>query len=210
MSMSLEQLTACLYPSLPLPGQAAREALMPSYRRGQPHGAERMHWREAAVLILLYEYEDDFHFPLILRTQGYGVHAGQISLPGGAVEAGESLSACALRECREELGATLDGLRMLRELSPLEVYPSGFIVHPFVACIGARPFFNPEPAEVAGYFEPGLAELLDPYAARVDSAVLDGRTWSVPYYALGGQRVWGATAMILAEFKALVSETYRS
>jgi 8-oxo-dGTP pyrophosphatase MutT (NUDIX family) len=208
--MSLERLTACLNPSLPLPGREARDALMPSYRRGGQHGAERMQWREAAVLILLYEFEDDFHFPLILRTQGYGVHAGQVALPGGAVEAGESLSSCALRECGEELGARLDGLRILRELSPLEVHPSGFIVHPFVAHVGERPFFNPEPAEVAGYFEPGLAELLDPCAAREDSAVLDGRTWAVPYYALGGQRVWGATAMILAEFKALISGTYRS
>ncbi len=208
--MSIKKLAACLEPGLPLPGQEAREALMPGYRRGQPQSAGRMNWRKAAVLILLYEFDGDLHFPLILRTQGYGVHAGQVGLPGGALEAGESLAACALRECREELGVSLDGLRILRELSPLEVAPSGFIVHPFVAHIGERPFFTPEPAEVAGFFEPGLRELLAPEAIRQDSAVLDGETWRVPYFALGGQRVWGATAMILAELKALVADAYDS
>lgn len=209
MSLSLERLVASLDPSLPLPGQAAREAMTPGYRRGRSHGAVRMNWREAAVLILLYEFEGDFHFPLILRTQGYGVHAGQVGLPGGALEAGESLAACALRECKEELGVSIDGLKLLRELSPLEVAPSGFIVHPFVAYVSGRPFFKPEPAEVAGFFEPGLPELIAPEAMRQDSAVLDGEAWLVPYFALGGQRVWGATAMILAELKALIAPAYR-
>jgi len=207
--LSLERLVACLDPSLPLPGQAAREAMTPGYRRGRSHGAGRMNWREAAVLILLYEYDGDFHFPLILRTQGYGVHAGQVGLPGGALEAGESLAACALRECGEELGASLDGLRLLRELSPLEVASSSFFVHPSVAYVGGRPFFKPEPAEVAGFIEPGLRELIAPEAMLQDSAVLDGEAWIVPYFALGGQRVWGATAMILSELKALIADAYR-
>jgi 8-oxo-dGTP pyrophosphatase MutT (NUDIX family) len=161
------------------------------------------------VLILLYEAGGELRFPLILRTQGYGVHAGQVGLPGGALEAGESHAECSLRECREELGAPLEGLRILRELSLLEVAPSGFFVHPFVAYLGERPVFKPEPAEVAAYFEPSLRELLDPAAAREGSAVVDGKAWPVPYYDLCGQRVWGATAMILAELKALISDAYR-
>lgn len=161
-------------------------------------------WREAAVLLLLYETDGGVRFPLMLRPSGDGVHSGQVSLPGGSREAGESLQDCALRETAEELGVDISTVRVVRALSPLEVPPSRFTVHPFVGIVGRRPAFRPEPAEVAAVFEPALDDVLAAASHQEDQAEFRGSLWRVPYYRLADQRVWGATAMILAELEALL------
>ncbi len=161
-------------------------------------------WREAAVLVLLYEADGGVRFPLMLRPSGDGVHSGQVSLPGGSREAGESLESCALRETAEELGVDSSTVRVVRPLSPLEVPPSRFTVHPFVGIVSGWPAFKPEPAEVAAVFEPSLDDVLAAVSHQEDQAEFRGSLWRVPYYRLAGQRVWGATAMILAELEVLL------
>lgn len=203
-----------------LPGSVAQEAMAPEYRRGDcvdppeesliaPRGADPARfvgpWREAAVLILFYEREGLIRFPLMLRPDGLGAHAGQVSLPGGSREPGESLEACALREAAEELGVDPGAVRTIRALSPLRVPPSRFVVQPYVGMAAGRPNFRPSPDEVAALLEPSLAELLDPANALVGESVYGGRCWKVPYYLLAGQRVWGATAMILSELRAMIA-----
>lgn len=161
-------------------------------------------WREAAVLVLLYEVDGAVRFPLMLRPSGGGVHASQVSLPGGSRESGESLQDCALRETAEELGVEPGSVRVLGALTPLEVPPSRFTVHPFVGVVSARPVFRPAPEEVAALFEPSLDDVLSAGTHEEDQAEFRGSLWRVPFYRLAGQRVWGATAMILAELEALL------
>ncbi|MCK7514792.1 MAG: CoA pyrophosphatase [Desulfobacterales bacterium] len=146
--------------------------MIPEYRRGPAPDPDPSGWREASVLILLYPADGQALFPLIQRTTGTGVHAGQVSLPGGAREKGESSWACALRETSEELGLDTADVRMVRELSPLRVPPSRFLVRPFVGALGARPRFHPAPAEVEQWFETSLDELLSPRPGKKTS-------WSV-------------------------------
>lgn len=178
--------------------------MVPGYRRDAVVGTAAEPWREAAVLILLYTAGDTVLFPIMLRPNGEGVHAGQVSLPGGAREGSESLEACALRETYEELGVDPARISVIRALSPLHVPPSRFVVYPFVGVTNKRPDFSPSVGEVAELFEPSLQELLDPASVREVTMTRDGRDWLVPYYLLAGQRVWGATAMVLAELVVML------
>lgn len=189
----------------PLPGELAQRAMAPGYLAGlggpeQPGSARR----EASVLVLLYFSGGEPRFPLIRRVESGGPHGGQISLPGGGREPGESPGEAALRETEEELGADPSSIRLLGALSELWLPSSRFQVSPFVGFRAERPAFRPSPAEVAGILEPGLSELLDPSRRRSGLREIGGRRWELPYYLLAGGEVWGATARILAELEALL------
>ncbi|MFH2114763.1 MAG: CoA pyrophosphatase [Spirochaetota bacterium] len=206
-SMTLARSVQLISGKRPLPGDEARAIMLPEYRRNaalhpKSGGAT---WREAAVLILFYDDRDQARFPLILRVDGPGVHAGQVSLPGGAREPGESPQACAVREASEETGVEAGSIQIIRELSPLQVPPSRFTVQPFVGMINQHPSFKPAPDEVAAIMAPSIDELLDPGNRTEEMLTIRGKEWRVPCYRLAGHRVWGATAMILAELAALLA-----
>src|SRR5258708_20970256 len=78
--------------------------------------------RLAAVLVLLYPLDSVLHFPLMRRAEYEGVHSGQISLPGGKREDGETFEQTALRETREEFGVSAP-VEILGALTPLYVPP---------------------------------------------------------------------------------------
>jgi hypothetical protein len=74
-----------------------------------------------------------------------------------------------------------------------------------VAWIDQHPVFHPDPSEVQYVIEVSLRQLLDPEA--LDSEILyhRGRPMKTPFYRVGREKVWGATAMILSEFLQLAS-----
>jgi 8-oxo-dGTP pyrophosphatase MutT (NUDIX family) len=145
------------------------------------------------------------HLVLTVRTSDLNYHSGQISLPGGGWEAGDaSLQETALREAHEEIGITTDGLEILGALTPLYIPPSRNVIHPFVAYMPQRPTFDPDPREVAELLEVPLHLLLDPATQREEDWIWRGAPLHVPFYAVGGHKVWGATAIVLAEFLALL------
>lgn len=204
--MNLEEAVSVIERAVVLPGERAQRLMMPAYRR-EPEPVElRDGWREASVLVLLYPKDGACAFPLMQRTGGTGVHAGQVSLPGGAREGREALAECALRETYEELGVDARSVRVIKELTPLHVPPSRYVVFPFVGIVPEKPSFVPSPAEVEELLETSIDSLLDPGSVEQYEAERDGRTWSIPFYRLAGRRVWGATAMILSELARLLRE----
>jgi 8-oxo-dGTP pyrophosphatase MutT (NUDIX family) len=160
--------------------------------------------RDGAGLVLLYPVREDgdHDHPSVLltvRRDDLPNHAGQVSLPGGERESGESLAEAALREAEEEVRLDRSGVRVLGNLSPLHIPVSGFVLHPIVAHYGSRPSLRPDEHEVARVLEVPLRSLLDPSRARMERRHLGGTDYDVPYFAVGGEKVWGATAMVLAE-----------
>jgi 8-oxo-dGTP pyrophosphatase MutT (NUDIX family) len=191
----------------PLPGATIDSRFAPQPIRTQ-HRAAPSGAREAAVLLLLYPRDGEWHFPLMLRTgHAMDVHAGQVSLPGGALETGEATTDAAIREFHEELGDDGQAVRLLGALSPLYVQVSNFQVTPWVACVASRPRFSPNPVEVAALLEVSLAELLAPANFGSHERIRDGQRCIAPHFHLVAHQVWGATCMILGEFATILAES---
>src|SRR5687767_14552875 len=91
--------------------------------------------RIAAALLMLYPHDGGVAVPLTVRASGLTRHAGQISLPGGATDPGETLAQAALREASEEIGVDPSSVRVLGELTPVHVLVSGFTLHPVVGIV---------------------------------------------------------------------------
>ena len=126
----------------PLPGLAAQLKLAPEYRVESLRATPPDDARQAGVLILLYQRDDVWHFPLMKRVEDGLVHSGQISLPGGSQEPGESLRETALREACEEIGAACTDIDVLGQLSTIYIPPSNFLVTPTVGYVTQRPDFR--------------------------------------------------------------------
>ncbi|NDJ78079.1 MAG: CoA pyrophosphatase [Chloroflexi bacterium] len=157
--------------------------------------------RQAAVLVLLYPHQTQLSFVLIQRTQhDRDVHSGQISLPGGSQDAGETPVQTALREAHEELGVN-GGVQILGQLDPLYIPPSDFEVHPVVGYTSVRPHWIPAESEVVDVIECPLKWLLDDAHKVVEDWELRGFQLRVPWYNVDGHQVWGATAIILSELE---------
>jgi 8-oxo-dGTP pyrophosphatase MutT (NUDIX family) len=203
-NLTLEGMRAAL--QKPLPGIAAQIKLAPQLRIESLRATPPADARAAGVLILLYQQEGVWHFPLMKRTEDGLTHSGQISLPGGSQEAGESLQATALREACEEIGAACTAAEVLGQLSTLYIPPSNFLVTPTVGYVDQRPDFHCDPREVAELIEVPLSTLFDPQVVKREPWTLRGTTVEVPFYQIGPHKVWGATAMILSEFTLMLAE----
>jgi 8-oxo-dGTP pyrophosphatase MutT (NUDIX family) len=158
--------------------------------------------RQAAVLILLFPSPTGLAFVLTRRAEHpQDVHSGQISLPGGSQEAGETIQQTALRETHEELGINPTSIQLIGTLSTLYIPPSDFDVHPVVGYIAAPPQCVLDPIEIAEVIECPLDWLLDDTKKVVEDWDINGLQLRVPWYDIHGHRVWGATAIILSEFE---------
>ena len=188
-----------------LPGAAAQAHLAPSPRRKWPDGFREELIRHAAGLLLVFPTTANAaHILLTVRADTLGRHGGQVSLPGGVVDAGETFEQAALREAREEVGLSTDLVRVLGALTPLDIPVSGFRLHPIVGVSERRPQLTPDAREVARILEPAIDSLWAPSWVVRARRARDGVAMTVPGFHLEGVEIWGATAMVLAEFLSLL------
>lgn len=212
MNLSYEPLVTRLSTRLQqsLPGHEAHLTMAPRYpARRQALSVDGRDCREAGVLILLHSRNHTPEVVLTVRHEELPNHAGQVSFPGGQRERGEPLSTTALREAKEEVGLDPDSVHLLGALTPLYVPPSNFCVHPFVGVVSHDPSLSPTDREVDEVVHVSLSHLLTPATRMVKPWPLHGSEIDVPYYEVDGHFVWGATAMILAEFLELVRDVLR-
>ena len=216
-SAALEKIRAGLL--RPLPGLDAQLLMAPVPRIGwdplkYPDGA-----LDGAALLLVYPtfavatagkpHDETLHFALTVRGSGLRHHTGQVSLPGGRVDAGETIEAAAVREAQEEIGVDPQAVDVLGRLTPLHIPVSGFLLHPVVGFTAVRPAFQRAEWEVARIIEAPVSVLSDPAAIKREfrTRLVKGQSIDVdvPYFSIDGEKVWGATAMVLAEFCAILT-----
>ncbi len=163
--------------------------------------------RHSAVVFLVYPRLSDWHFLLLKRHDYKGVHSGQVGLPGGSLDEGETKIGAALREFQEETGHRLTESDLVSELSPLYIPPSNFIVHPYAAVIEEEPQWIFDEREVRRGIEEPLSNLLRNDNLEDSEVILSGGDMriKVKSFPFGGETVWGATAMILSECKQILS-----
>ena len=190
----------------PLPGKTAQYRMAPQMRLGDAESYEspRADARSGGVLALFYPEGDCLNLPLILRPTYIGVHSGQVGFPGGGFDPLDSdLTATALREAYEEIGVHPSEVTVLGHLTRLYVFAANYLVLPTVAWADYRPDFRPDPYEVAQLIETPLLDLLNESNRRSEPWDLRGSLSEVPFFAIQGHTIWGATAMMLSELLAL-------
>jgi len=190
----------------PRPGLAAQRRMAPRPRPGGYIPALDRQPKQGGVLILVYPCDGELCLVLTRRTETVANHKGQISFPGGAQEDDETLQQTALREASEELAVPPETLEVLGALTPLYIPPSNYCITPTVALAAARPTFRADPTEVVEVLEVPLRLLLDSQTVGEEEWEVRGIPARVPFYRVGLHKVWGATAMVLAEFLAMLDQ----
>ena len=191
-------------------GRAGRRVLRPmapELAYGRHHGPVPQGARRAAVLLLASRDQQGWFVPAILRPATMKAHAGQVSLPGGMIEPGETPIDTALREFQEELGAVPDNVQIVGQLSPAYVFISNFEVTPVVAVSPLPLLLQPNPYEVEEVVRLPINELVDPACRGCHLIRRHDLVFRAPHFAIAGRNVWGATSLILAEFAELIATT---
>jgi len=162
----------------------------------------------AAVNIVLYLKNNDWHFPLIVRSQNEkDRHSGQISLPGGKrEEMDRDFAETAVRETSEEIGLGKHYVRIIRELSPIYIPPSNFYVYPYISYTKKNPEFILQQSEAVEIIEFPITSFLNLPDSPEIMALPGAGGHEVPVINFNGYIIWGATAMILSEFSQLIKK----
>ncbi|GAA6205465.1 CoA pyrophosphatase [Thalassotalea sp. SU-HH00458] len=151
----------------------------------------------SAVLIALFEKNNQLHVVLTKRAKHLKHHPGQISFPGGKVEAFDKNHICtALREAHEEVGIEKDDCEILGQLHPFQTM-SGFSITPVVAMLKRSPFYTIDENEVAEIFHVPFHHFLSTtqhYTIEVINKTGQHPVHFMPYKSYN---IWGATAAIL-------------
>ena len=159
--------------------------------------------RRAAVLVPIIVGGEDARVVYTVRKDHLADHAGQISFPGGSIEARDSsLLETALREAEEEIDLSPELVEVVGELEEMYIPPSNFRVSPFVGLLppGAEMVLAPD--EVEEIFTVSLATLTANETFRKMLWRREGREYEVPVFAIEGRNIWGATAAMTAALLA--------
>ena len=181
--------------------------LAPQYAYGRHRGPAPKYSHGAAVLICMIPISgSEWSIPLTLRPAQMADHGGQVSLPGGRSDSGETVWTTACREFGEELGCATDSMQPIGELTPLYVFASRHLVTPVVAVSSIRPSFSPNPDEVAELIFLPLRDLLSGNAISIGTLKRGTVEFDAPGIHVGGHFVWGATAMVLGQLRNVIRE----
>lgn len=162
----------------------------------------------AAVLMPLFQAQEQWSLLFTRRTDSVDVHRGQVAFPGGRLEPGDQTPVqAALRESEEEIGLRPEDVTILGELNPL-ITVSQFVVTPVVGRIPWPYPLRPNHTEVARCFGVPVLWLADPANLEVQYRQPVNPGPSVPVYffkPFEGEVIWGVTARIIKSFLELLT-----
>tara|TARA_B100001765_G_scaffold35086_1_gene19350 strand:- start:6 stop:638 length:633 start_codon:yes stop_codon:yes gene_type:complete len=187
-----------------IPGERSHQKMQVNYDKSFEIPFSKKNSTPAAVLILLYLEDNEIHFFLTKRSNELEHHKGQISLPGGTQEENEKLTHTALRETQEEIGINKTSISIIGSMTPLFVPVTGFMINPFIGYSLNKLEPTPDPLEVEAIFSVNISDLLNEANRTIEQRNIRGYDVEVPYFKLNNYEVWGATSMILSEFRDLI------
>ena len=188
-----------------LPGKSAQRKMMITPNRFQTENQEN-EGIPASILLLLYPLEGEWFFFLTKRSQNVEHHKGQISLPGGVVEENESKKNAAIRETNEEIGVDKNSIKIIGSLTPFYIPVSNFHIFPYVGWAEEKPHTKVQDTEVRRVFSVSINDLILEDNLKIKKDYFSNTPVTVPYFDLNGETVWGATSMILSEFKFILRD----
>ena len=154
--------------------------------------------REAAVLLLLWEQYGEVWLALTRRGSALRTHAGDVSLPGGMCEAGETAEDTALREAVEEIGIDVRQTKVVGRLD--DAWSSaGHRIVPVVAWHFGVPRFHVDGVEVSQVIELVIPELADPANHGVKTVPLGDIDYIDDVLRCSGVTIVGLTADIVID-----------
>ena len=198
-------------------GRERRSDILTARRLAAQQGAETDYIGEvaplmkAAVLVPLVAHEDGLTVLLTQRTAHLIHHGGQISFPGGRMEASDpDPEAAALRETEEEIGLPASEIDIIGRLDDYATV-TGFHIVPVVGLLRPPLVFQPDEFEVAEIFEVPLSFIMDPANHKTDTRLLPSgdKRW---FYAIPYQErfVWGATAGMLVNLQEVLAGLWKA
>lgn len=194
-----------------LPGEEAQYRMAPLHRqRIEVETLQVEQYRPSAVMIVFCEDEDgELYIPLIERMSYNGAHSAQISLPGGKYDPKDlKHEQTALRECFEEIG--ISDIEVIGNLTKLFIPVSNFIVYPYLGvCRIKSPVMTIDKREVKTLLKLKVNDLMKEDTIEKGSIELfSNLVIKTPWFNVEGHKVWGATAMILSELKAILKPIF--
>lgn len=180
---------------------------VPVARRGSPSPVAELGASPSAVLIPIYEHDGELHVVLTRRAKTLRTHRGEVSFPGGRADPGETMIEAALREANEEVFLDPSLVEPLGELDHLTTVTRRAYIVPVVGLIDGRPELGRNPAEVEAVLHVPLSELMSPGVFREERWGEGEFSRPVYFFDLVGDTVWGATAALLRQLLALLTDT---
>ena len=162
--------------------------------------------RKAAVLLGLFEQNEETYLTFIRRATTLRSHSGEIAFPGGSVDPTDTSPAMtALREAQEEIGLDPSRAEVLGIIPPVFTVVSNFLITPVVAYLAQGPgTLHLQPSEVDELILLPLQGLAEPAIAHTEEWERGGMKRNVYFYDYGPYRIWGATARILNELLGML------
>jgi 8-oxo-dGTP pyrophosphatase MutT (NUDIX family) len=178
-------------------GNDIRKRLNAITMKDERHRMATEGYRTASVLVPVICEADDVRLLFTRRTELVETHKGQVSFPGGMMDADDAdVIRTALREAWEEVGIPDSAVRVLGMLDDLAT-PTGFVITPVVGILERPPQLSPNKDEVAEVFQVPLLVFADPANGRTEMREFRGTSHEVWFYEQAGHTIWGATAMIV-------------